>query len=141
MKSFKGAFLINIFPIANSALKNLHRQTKNLVYNTMNHPAASSGVSPGGIILFAASGGEFNPKRLNLCQFILLMSRHYFSLLLSNNRKYSFNSFRMASPSFNLPANCLNRLAPSNPFVYQRRCLRNLLSANLSPKNWVSISQ
>ena len=36
MKSFKGAFLINIFPIANSALKNLHRQTKNLVYNTFN---------------------------------------------------------------------------------------------------------
>jgi hypothetical protein len=31
---------------------------------SMNHPAASSGVSPGGIILFAASGGEFDPERL-----------------------------------------------------------------------------
>jgi hypothetical protein len=30
----------------------------------MNHPAASSGVSPGGSILFAASGGEFDPERL-----------------------------------------------------------------------------
>jgi len=31
----------------------------------MNHPAASSRVSLGGIILFAASGGEFDPERLN----------------------------------------------------------------------------
>ena len=30
----------------------------------MRYPAASSGVSPRGIILFAASGGEFNPERL-----------------------------------------------------------------------------
>ena len=30
----------------------------------MKLPAASSGVSPGDIILFAASGGEFNPERL-----------------------------------------------------------------------------
>ena len=32
----------------------------------MKFPAASSGVSPGDIILFAASGGEFDPERLNL---------------------------------------------------------------------------
>ena len=31
----------------------------------MKLPAASSGVSPGDIILFAASGGEFDPERLN----------------------------------------------------------------------------
>ena len=30
----------------------------------MNNPAASSGVSLGTIILFAASGGEFDPERL-----------------------------------------------------------------------------
>ena len=29
----------------------------------MNYPVASSRVSPRGIILFAASGGEFNPER------------------------------------------------------------------------------
>ena len=34
----------------------------------MNNPAASSGVSvsPEGIILFAVSGGEFDPERLNV---------------------------------------------------------------------------
>jgi len=37
----------------------------------MNHPAASSGVSPGGIFPFAASGGEFDPKRLKIGPFIL----------------------------------------------------------------------
>jgi hypothetical protein len=30
----------------------------------MRYPAASSGISPRGIILFAASGGEFDPERL-----------------------------------------------------------------------------
>jgi hypothetical protein len=37
----------------------------------MNLPAASSGVSPGDIILFAASGGEFDPERLNFPVFFM----------------------------------------------------------------------
>jgi len=32
----------------------------------MKLPAASSGVSPGDIILFAVSGGEFDPERLRI---------------------------------------------------------------------------
>lgn len=40
----------------------------------MKLPAASSGVSPGDIIFLAASGGEFNPERLNQRQIPLRLA-------------------------------------------------------------------
>jgi hypothetical protein len=42
-------------------LQDIHKRTL-----VMKLPAASSGVSPGDIILFAASGGEFDPERLKI---------------------------------------------------------------------------
>lgn len=44
----------------------------------MNNPAASSGVSLGVVILFAASGGEFDPERL-ITVNITLQSNALFS--------------------------------------------------------------
>jgi hypothetical protein len=41
-----------------------HPERGTLKSLSMNNPAASSGVSPEGIVLFAASGGEFDPERL-----------------------------------------------------------------------------
>jgi len=40
----------------------------------MNYPAASYGVSPGGIVPFAASGGEFDPERLKLFVQLLILT-------------------------------------------------------------------
>ena len=74
----------------------------------MKLPAASSGVSPGDIILFAASGGEFDPERLKAAgipQIRFHDLRHtYASLLLAQgeNIKYVQNQLGHSSPTVTL---------------------------------------
>ena len=50
----------------------------------MNNPAASSGVSLGAVILFAASGGEFGPERLKIFTRVAIPCQSELQMMFKN---------------------------------------------------------